>query len=100
VKAPAGQEGVSFAPLFADPTRPWKKAAFISEGDSEDGDGVRTPKFSYMEFKKGEMPAAMFDLGKDPWETVNVVDDPAYAAAKAEMAALLKAGWKAALPDR
>ncbi len=100
VKAPDGQEGASFVPLFADPSRPWKKAAFISEGDSEDGDGVRTPKFSYMEFKKGEMPAALFDLARDPWETVNVVDDPAYAGAKAEMAALLKAGWKAALPDR
>ncbi len=99
LKAPAGVEGVSFAPLFADPARPWKKAAFITEGDSEDGDGVRTPAFSYLEFKRGEMPAALFDLTKDPWETVNVIDDPAYAAAKNEMAALLKAGWRAALPE-
>ena len=45
------------------------------------------------------MPAALFDLAKDPWETVNVIDDPAYAAARAEMAALLKAGWRAALPE-
>ncbi len=99
VKPPPGQEGLSFAPLFADPARPWKKAAFITEGDTEDGDGVRTPKYSYLEFKKGELPAALFDLTQDPWETVNVIDDPAYAAAKAEMAALLKAGWRAALPD-
>jgi arylsulfatase A-like enzyme len=99
VKVPAGLEGVSFAPLFADPGRPWKKAAFISEGDTEDGDGVRTATYSYLEFKKGEMPAALFDLSKDPWETVNVIGDPAYAAARAEMAALLKAGWRAALPD-
>ncbi len=99
VKPLSVQEGISFAPLFADPSRPWKKAAFITEGDSEDGDGVRTPKFSYMEFRKCELPAALFDLTKDPWETVNVVDDPLYANARTEMAALLKEGWKAALPD-
>lgn len=97
---PANLEGVSFAPLLSDPARPWKTATFLVEGDSEHGEVVRTRKFSYMEFEKGEMPAALFDLEKDPWETRNIVDDPAYAAARKEMADLLHAGWKAALPPQ
>ena len=54
--------------------------------------------YSYMELKNGPVPAALYDLRADPWETVNLANDPAYANARAEMAALLKAGWKAALP--
>ncbi len=95
---PKNLEGISFAPLLAAPERPWKKAMFMVEDDSEFGQVVRTKKHSYLEFKKGPLRAALFDLEKDPWETVNVVDDPAYAAIRAEMAALLHAGWKAALP--
>ena len=52
-----------------------------------------------MVFGKGAVPAALFDLEKDPWETVNLANDPAYAKTRQEMAGLLKAGWKAALPD-
>lgn len=100
VTPPAGIEGLSFVPLFEDPGRPWKTAVFITEGDSEIGDGVRTAKYRYLEFEKGEMPAALFDLEKDPWETRNVVNDPAYAKVRAEMAALLKASWLAALPPK
>jgi len=59
---------------------------------------VRTRQFSYLEFGKGPVPAALFDLEKDPWEIVNLADDPAYARTRQEMAQLLSAGWKAALP--
>ncbi len=93
-------EGVSFAPLLVDPDRPWKKAAFIVEDDADAfGQCVRTKKFSYMEFERGAIPAALYDLEKDPWETINVVDDPAYAEVRRQMAELLRAGWKAALPN-
>lgn len=96
---PDNLEGISFAPLLADPNRPWKKAAFIVEDDGDAfGECIRTTKYSYMEFKKGAIPAALYDLEKDPWETRNVVDDPAYATVRKEMAELLHAGWKAALP--
>jgi len=96
---PDNLEGISFAPLLADASRPWKKAMFLVEDDGEFGEVVRTKKFSDLKFKKGPIAEAMYDLEKDPWETVNVVDDPQYAAARQEMAALLAAGWKAALPD-
>lgn len=96
---PANLEGISFAPLLVDPDRPWKKAMFMVEDDGDAfGEVVRTEKYSYMEFRRGAIPAALYDLQKDPWETINVVDDPAYADVRKEMSALLHAGWKAALP--
>jgi len=97
VSAPANLEGVSFAPLLANPARPWKKAVFMVE--TPDNQVVRNRRFSYLEFKQGPVPAALFDLEKDPWETVNRADDPAYAQTRREMAALLQAGWRAALPE-
>jgi uncharacterized sulfatase len=93
---PKNLEGTSFVPLLVNPQQAWKKAVFLVDGSG--GQVVRTRKCSYMEFKKGTMPAALFDLARDPWETINVVDDPAYAAARKEMADLLHAGWQAALP--
>jgi len=95
---PANLEGLSFVPLLANPSRPWKKAVFMVE--NENNQVVRNRKFSYLEFKNGPVPAALFDLGKDPWETINLADDPAYAKTRQDMAELLKAGWKAALPER
>ncbi|MCX7048650.1 MAG: sulfatase [Candidatus Sumerlaeota bacterium] len=95
---PANLEGTSFAPLLANPDQPWKKAVFMVE--SPDNQVVRTKKFSYMELKNGPVPVALYDLEKDPWETINMADDPAYSKNRKEMAELLKAGWKAALPDR
>ena len=98
LKLPGNLEGTSFAPLLADADRPWKSAVFISEGKKERGECVRTHKYSYMEWHEGPTEAALYDMVKDPWETVNVADDPAYAAARKEMASLLHEGWKAALP--
>jgi len=91
-------DGTSFAPLLADPQQPWKKAVFMTDGNGDNV--VRTRQFSYLEFKSGkaDVPAALYDLQKDPWETINLADDPAYANARREMAELLHAGWKAALP--
>jgi arylsulfatase A-like enzyme len=94
---PNNLEGLSFAPLLANPSQSWKKAVFLVENESNQV--VRTRRFSYMEFGKGPVAAALFDLAKDPWETVNLADDPAYAQMRQEMAQLLKAGWKAAMPD-
>lgn len=91
-------EGTSFAPLLANPEQPWKKAVFMTDGNGDNV--VRTRQFSYLEFKSGKanVPEALYDLQKDPWETVNVANDPAYAAARKELTELLHTGWKAALP--
>ncbi|MDO8540865.1 MAG: sulfatase [Opitutaceae bacterium] len=91
-------EGISFAPLLANPDRPWKTAVFQVQTPAEQM--VRNQRYSYLEFKDGPVPAALYDLEKDPWEIVNLAEDPAHAKTRTEMAALLKAGWKAALPKR
>jgi acetyl esterase/lipase len=58
----------------------------------------RNRRYSYMEFKGGPEPVALYDLAKDPWETVNLANDPAHAETRTKMAALLQAGWQAARP--
>jgi len=93
---PARVEGTSFAPLLVNPEQPWKSAVFMVQSPEEQV--VRNRRYSYMEFKGGPVSVALYDLEKDPWEIVNLADDRAYAPARAEMAALLKAGWKAARP--
>jgi arylsulfatase A-like enzyme len=93
---PEKVEGTSFAPLFVNPAKPWKQAVFQVQNPSDQM--VRNRRYSYMEFKGGTVPVALYDLEKDPWETVNLADDPAHAKARAEMAALLAGGWKAARP--
>jgi arylsulfatase A-like enzyme len=98
LKLPGNLEGTSFVPLLTDPERPWKSAVFMSGGSRDPGQVVRNRRYSYLEYKQSSMPAALFDLEKDPWETRNVVDDPNYASARREMADLLHAVWKAALP--
>jgi arylsulfatase A-like enzyme len=89
-------EGISFAPLLANPAQPWKSAVFLVQSPGEQV--VRNKHYSYMELRNGPVPAALYDLEKDPWETVNLANDPAYAPTREEMTALLQAGWKAALP--
>ncbi|HPA17812.1 MAG TPA: sulfatase [Verrucomicrobiae bacterium] len=91
-------EGTSLVPLLADPDRPWKKAVFMVDGNGDQV--VRTKDFSYLEFKSGkaDVPAALYDLRKDPWETINLAEEPAFGPVRDQMAGLLKAGWKAALP--
>ena len=59
---------------------------------------VRNRKYSYLEFKKGPVPAALYDLEKDPWETVNLADDPAYAKARQEMADLSRPAGRPRCP--
>ena len=98
LKLPDNLEGTSFAPLLVQPDRPWKSAVFMV--DSDGGQMVRNRQYSCLALKKGEIRQALYDLTKDPWETINVVNDPAYAQARQEMAKLMQKGWKAALPPK
>lgn len=101
---PAHLEGTSLAPLLDEPSRPWKKAAFSQypRGAGVMGTSIRTDRFRYTEWRQrpgGKVQAVeLYDHLEDGGEDRNVADDPARAGVRAELAAALKAGWRAALP--
>jgi arylsulfatase A-like enzyme len=101
---PAGLEGLSFKPLLDEPAKPWKKAALSQYPRGKlMGYSLRSPRYRAVGWRPAGPPAPfdsfeLYDLEKDPAETVNVADDAVHAAARKELEALLQAGWKAALP--
>ncbi|UCD30479.1 MAG: sulfatase [Planctomycetota bacterium] len=96
---PGNLEGSSLVPLLVDPNRPWKKAAFTEWGNKGELRSMRTKRYRYNErLVKGELVVELYDHQTDPWETVNLADDPAHATIRKQLADLLHAGWKAALP--
>jgi iduronate 2-sulfatase len=108
VPAPAGLEGASMVRLFADPQRPWKKAAFSqfprpwspSKAGGIMGRTMRTDRYRYTEWcEAGRPPQAveLYDHEADPRETVNVAQRPENARLIAELGAQLRQGWRAAL---
>jgi arylsulfatase A-like enzyme len=66
------------------------------------GYAMRTDKYRYVEWRdrqSGEVKATeLYDHQADPDESVNVAKKPENAKLVEELAAQLKAGWKAARP--
>jgi iduronate 2-sulfatase len=92
-------EGLSSVPLFENPNRPWKKAAF-SQYPRSGGMGytMRSGKWRYTEWrnKDGKVTAReLYDHSKSDTATVNLVDNPEYKKVAANMAAIMKAGPEA-----
>lgn len=100
--APARHEGLSFAPLLAQPDRPWKSAAFSEMVRAQRlGRTVRTADFRYVEWtdKAGAVVAReLYDHRRDPAEMENLAAAPVHAARVADLSARLAAGWRGALP--
>lgn len=96
---PSGLEGTSFAPLLEDPQRPWKKAAFtqVRRPKGVMGRSVRTERYRYTEWGSDQV-VEFYDHEYDPKEWTNLAGNPRAAKAMAEARALLRAGWRAALP--
>ena len=96
MKAPASRR------CWTNPDRSWKKAAFTEFATNKViNRAVVTDRYRYAEWPyQGETVTELYDLREDPWETVNVVNNPGLAETRAEMAEMLKSGWKAALPQR
>jgi arylsulfatase A-like enzyme len=81
-------QGISFKPLLSKPDTPWKQAAFSKYGSAL---SVITERYNYCEYTNGER--MLYDLGKDPDENVNVVDNIDYQEVVEQLSALLKSGW-------
>ena len=113
LKAPADLEGSSLRPLLDDPERVWKKGAFTQvnhglKGGRLDGQkakgkavgrSVRTERYRYTEWNKGEAGAELYDHTTDPHELHNLAGDPKSAAVVQEMKTILHDGWQAARPQ-
>jgi arylsulfatase A-like enzyme len=95
---PKHLDGKSFVPLFEDPSRAWKPAAFSQYSRKVPGIGtamghsVRTERYRYTEWKvpeKGIIGHELYDHRTDPDENVNLADQPEQAATLQELSALL-----------
>lgn len=102
-------EGISFLPLIEDPDRDWKNAAFTTcRHDRFFGKSMRTKSHRYTEwiyYKDRFDDAAdvlfteLYNLDQDPYEQNNLADSETYSRQQQELANMLHAGWKGALPD-
>ena len=106
-------QGMSLAPLMEEPAGPGKSAVFsqfLREGIWVAPDGieymgyaVRTDRFRYvtwMNQETGKIAAReLYDRESDPGENVNLAGRPEYANTLAELEAVRRAGWRAALPQ-
>ncbi len=104
---PSHLEGESLLPLFREPDRAWKSAAFsqqnrpvIDDGTNLMGRSIRTDRYRYTEWERlGEVLAReLYDYEVDPGETVNRIGLASEAERVADLRAQLVSGWKAARP--
>ncbi len=106
---PAHCEGTSMAPLLKKPNRPWKTAAFSQYPRKKDkvmGYSMRTDQWRYTEWldRKTQqvLSRELYDHRTDQAETVNLGDDPNYAAVVKKLSHQLDKGngWKKAKPPQ
>ena len=90
LKAPAGLEGNSLAPLLKNPAAEWPHAAYtVARNGNAFGQSVRTERWRYTQWNGGAEGAVLFDEQADPHETKNLAADPAHKEVVEQMKALL-----------
>jgi len=110
LKGPATLEGLSFRPLLEQPERSWKKGVFSTQGRGSErgesandiqflGHSIRTERWRYTEWDGGKQGFELYDKVADPREVNNLAGKPQAAKEQAGLQALLRGGWKAALPS-
>ena len=85
-------DGRSLVPLLKNPTAEWNHPAYTvwsEDGRTLTAISVRNERYRYAEFTAGAGGAMLLDEVNDPHELKNVVDDPAHAAVRAELAKLV-----------
>lgn len=107
VEIPDGLEGSAFTPLFEDPERLWKRAAFSQYPREIPGLGpgmgysVRTARFRYTEWGapgSASKAAELYDYKDDPLETRNIADRPENQSLVNGLSGMLNEGWRNSLP--
>ena len=92
-----GKAGRSLVPLLNDPAKVWAKAAFsqfprpIGKHGPGMGYAMRTDRYRFVKWiakKDGFAEYELYDLERDPNETVNLAADPANAKLLEEMQAM------------
>ena len=101
-------EGLSLSPLLADPSRPWKPAAFSqyprggarANGRNLMGDTLREDRYRYVRWTdrdSGELVnEELYDHRDSPIAVRNLLHDAAHAEALSRARALCDAGWRGA----
>ena len=96
-------EGVSLAPLLAEPSAKWDNPAYSvwsEDGKTIHGTAVRTEQWRYAEYgPNGSNGAMLLDPHGDPLELKNFANDPKYKSVCAELSSLTRqyaAGLKSA----
>ncbi len=114
IDTPGNMEGVSLVPLLDDPGREVKSAVFSQyhrrpnvtpDGGRYMGFSMVTERYHYVEWRTwddekkiaGDVAAVeLYDNSTDPRENVNIAGLPENAGLVPELAAKLRAGWRAA----
>ncbi len=92
--APEGMAlgGKSLAPLLRAPNGAWDKPALtVTRHRGKMGRSIRTERFRYTEWNRGEEGTELYDHQSDPNEWRNLAQDPAHAATAAQLKAMLPA---------
>lgn len=74
--------GKSFVPVLRNQPQTWGNAVFFEQEETR---GIRTKHFAYWQRLTGTGHAELFDLRKDPGQTVNVINQPKYKAIAAKL---------------
>ena len=86
-------EGVSLVPLLNDPLADWDKPAISqvihSRGEAY-GFSLRTDRWRYTEWKRGEAGRELYDHANDPHEVTNLAGYPEHAALVKRLSEQLK----------
>lgn len=71
----AVMEGVSLRPLIEQKPVLWRDHLVIEVGANNDARAVRSDRYKYITYARGEIREQLFDLQTDPGETKNLVND-------------------------
>lgn len=93
VPIPEGLDGRSVVPLLTGKDVDWPGEVYSELWKAQNGPSVmiKERNLKYFRFVGKDWPDQLFDLHKDPKETTNLVDDPAYAADLARLRAKVDA---------